>query len=402
MKYLFKKVKREKGAALILAIIFMSMFSALALAMTQMSTMNVQVAQNHKVANRALSAAQSGLECAQYLAINTNLPETHYNFVTENEADQVWSDFCTAVQSTSLGNDATVNSFNDSTGSGNEIVTEFQSYGSDQEFQLRFYRYDGQPHTINIQSIGKSDNTSRDIYMQMEITKNADVLNYAVAGRGRMWLVGDSHIHGNIYSTWDREEISPFKVDENSTVEGSINTCLTLDQIQSENYQLETLDANDEPMYDEDGNKIISSDDEIQGEHEEINYDVQHDNMPGLDISDYDTDCYNDGLYNIPASSDIEVEYFPHAAGNYNYPRDGTPSYTYNLKLYRHVYENEHFVDVRLPDDRNALFRNCVFDGVLYIDCYKSGYYHYNNVRFENCTFQGVIITDTPERLKWQ
>lgn len=83
-------------------------------------------------------------------------------------------------------------------------------------------------------------------------------------------------------------------------------------------------------------------------------------------------------------------------------PRDGTPRYTSNRKLNRHVYENETYADVRLPDDRNALFRNCTFEGVLYIDCYQSGSTKYNNVRFENCTFNGVIVTDSPQIFKWQ
>jgi hypothetical protein len=108
------------------------------------------------------------------------------------------------------------------------------------------------------------------------------------------------------------------------------------------------------------------------------------------------------GSGNIPASSNIEVEYFPHASGDYSYPRDGSPSRTSNRKLNRHVYENQTFTDTRLPDDRNALFKNCTFEGVLYIDCYKSGDSKYNNVRFENCDFNGSIVTDTPGSLKWK
>ncbi len=38
----------------------------------------------------------------------------------------------------------------------------------------------------------------------------------------------------------------------------------------------------------------------------------------------------------------------------------------------------------------------------MYIDCYKSGSYKYNNVRFENCTFNGTIVTDVPQQFKWK
>jgi hypothetical protein len=57
----------------------------------------------------------------------------------------------------------------------------------------------------------------------------------------------------------------------------------------------------------------------------------------------------------------------------------------------------------------NALFKNCAFEEVLYIDCSSTGTgtssSNYNNVRFENCTFNGVIVTNTPTSLTsgwWQ
>jgi hypothetical protein len=133
--------------------------------------------------------------------------------------------------------------------------------------------------------------------------------------------------------------------------------------------------------------------------------------MPGMNISDYDTDLYfdmvmtGDGNGNIPSSGTIETEYFPHASsgdGGYAVPRDGTPDDTWNRKLDRHVYENQTFTDQRLPSNRNALFRNCTFEGVLYIDCRKSGSIYYNNVRFEDCSFNGPIITDVPRKFKWK
>jgi len=82
-------------------------------------------------------------------------------------------------------------------------------------------------------------------------------------------------------------------------------------------------------------------------------------------------------------------------------PRDGTPWNTWNKKLTRHVYENQTFTNARLPNNYNALFRNCTFEEVLYIDCSKTGSSYYNNVRFENCTYNGVIVSDTPETFKW-
>ena len=126
--------------------------------------------------------------------------------------------------------------------------------------------------------------------------------------------------------------------------------------------------------------------------------------MPGMDIADYVTDGYDCGLAKIPScpSGSREIEYFPHATGNYNYPRDGSPGSTWNRKLKRHVYENQTFTNAKLPKNRNALFRSCTFEGVLYIDCANSGSSAYNNVRFENSTFNGTIVTDVPQSFKWR
>jgi len=240
----------------------------------------------------------------------------------------------------------------------------------------------------------------------MEITKDRSVLTYAIASKGRMWLTGDTTIHGDVFSSWDRTEIAPYNMTGDSTVMGTINTVLTSEQIQEQSYQLETLDEYGNPI-DADGNPLGSNyedrywgpDDEVQAYHEGINYGQPNTDMPGMDISHYNTDCYNSGLTNIPScpSADRVIEYFPHAAGDYTKPK-----YSSSRKLTRHVYEDQTFTDARLLDNRNALFKNCTFNDLLYIECYKSGSTGYNNVRFENCTFNGVIVTDVPQTFKWK
>ncbi len=267
---------------------------------------------------------------------------------------------------------------------------------------------------FTLEGIGNDGQVTRRVSIEMTIEKDRDVLNYAVASRGRMWLTGESTIHGDIFSSWDRAEISPFNMTNDTSVLGTINTVLSLEQIQAEDYQMETLDENGDPL-DINGvplgsnyeDRYYGSDDEIQAYHEDINYGQPNQDIPGMDIADYDTDGYNSDLTTIPSvpSGSRETEYFPHASsdeGGYSMPRDGTPGSTWNRELDRHVYENQTFTNAKLPDNRNALFRNCTFEEVLYIDCSKSGSSYYNNVRFENCTFNGTIITDVPQSFKWR
>jgi len=406
MKFASKSsLQNQRGVALILCMIFVLVFSALAASMATMSSTNAQLASNHHKVNLALAAAESGLECAKYVVSTvSNLPKTGQNFVSDSEAQTVWTKLCSHLQDLALDGQSVPAALPLTDGSGSYISTPSLNFGSSNtDFTVRFYRYNSDPYTIRLRSTGTNGQISRQVNMDMKITKDSDVLNYAVASRGRMWLTGDTTIHGDVFSSWDRAEIPPYNMTSDTAVLGTINTVLTLDEVKPEDYQLETLDANDNPIFDDQGDRIYSDEDEVQAYHEDINYGQPYQDMPGMDIADYDTDGYNSGLANIPACPEAsrQVEYFPHAAGNYNLPRDGTPSSTWNRKLTRHVYENETFTDARLPDNYNALFKNCTFKGVLYIDCYKSGSTKYNNVRFEDCEFKGTIITDVPQVFKW-
>jgi len=261
-----------------------------------------------------------------------------------------------------------------------------------------------------MQSVGSSGaitrRITRRIAVDMAVTKDAEVLDYAIASRGRMWLTGDTTIHGDLYSSWDRADISPFNMTGDSRVEGTINTVLELDDILDEGYQMETLDANGlafdihgDPLGDNYADRYYSEDDEIQAYHENINYgQPQGSDIPGMSISDYNTDDYTAGLATIPSSGDRTTEYFPHAAGDYTQKKYSS-SHTYS----RHVYENQTFTNALLPINRHALFINCTFEEVLYIDCYKSSTRQEksNNVRFQDCTFNGVIVTDVPQSMDW-
>ena len=391
-----KKIVRSKcrgGAALIISMIFVLIFSSLAVSMACLSGNNVQIANNHHKFNSALSAAQSALECGKYIVANTPLPSTSINIVTTEQANNAWNTLCARVQTQPwVAGQAGQTE--------NQIVTNAISFGQAYtSFQVKFYRSD--TYTIKLTGIGSDGQITKQVSINMKITKNNEVLNYAIASRGRMWLTGDTTIHGNLFSSWDRADISPYNMTSDSRVEGNINTVLTLPQIEAHNYQLETLDANDMPVFDEQGNRIYSQQDEIQAYHEGINYEQPFDNMPGMSIDDYNTDEYNIGLTSIPScpSSQRVMEYFPHAAGNYSQPRDSS-----STSFTRHVYEDQTFTDALLPLNRHALFRNCTFEDVLYIDCSKTSTSksYTNNIRFENCTFNGTIVTNVPRPFNWR
>lgn len=463
------KLRRQrKGATLVICMLFVLVFSAMAVSMATVAGTNTQVASNQHKANTALYAAQSGIECVKYLINTVDLAETTQNYVSAEEADEVWTDLQTHIQTEGLDGVTALSGgrFSDAVGSGDELTTPAITFdGSGASFILRLYRYDSDPRTIQIQSMGSHHTITRKIAMNMAVTKSRDILHYAVASRGRMWLTGDTTIYGDLFSTWDVPSVAPFNMTSDSAVLGTINTVLELDEMLDHGYQLETLDGNGnpifqfgetiydidgnvmagstgtidedyylvttdgEPVYDASGarifvdynNRVYGSADEIQGYHENINYydaDQHTTDMPGMDISDYDTSTYYSRTAVNPIEPETETittytwwggtyteevpitttEYFPHGSGGYDDYKSGS------LTLERCVYENQTFTDAYLSSDQNALFENCTFEGVLYVDCdnasQSSG--NCNNVRFNNCTFNGVIVTNVPDDLSWQ
>jgi hypothetical protein len=238
--------------------------------------------------------------------------------------------------------------------------------------------------------------------------------------------------------------VATFNMTSDSTVLGTINICWTKDQIEPKSWQFETWDASGNPIYQTDGSgniiyetdssghfllddngdkiksRVVSSGDEIQGICAGINYGEAPQKLDGMNIADYDTTIYynktrtaNGGNGDIPSptaqqynGNDASLatlgttngtkwryERFPHDAGNYT-----TGS---GIQVKRYIYKNQTFTDTRLPNDKNALFINCTFNNVLYVDCGKTTS-NYNNVRFDNCTFNGTIVTNTPQTFNWQ
>jgi len=442
-----RKKTVRKGFSSLLAIFFVTLFSVLAISFAAMSNVNVQMSRNHRDVSISQAAAESGLEYAKYL-VNSYVPpdeaRTPYNTVSADEASDTFGYFAAHVQ-TLLTNSALLGGKTISldTGAGQMRIPSDGGVrlttDSMAEFAISFELVtiaatedDPEYHQLVVTSSGYRGEVDRALRLVFPIRKGAEVLKYAVAGRGRIWLTGDSTVHGDIYSSWKYQNLSPFNITSDSTVEGTIGTILetgdtagNYDDLYADGnlmpYDLETLDAEGNPMYDGEGNKIISSSDEVQGDYEGINYDVDYDedgdgvtDMPGMKLSDYDTSTYYDATrtanggggdiyYSSSATQytgDIDIlpsgdwngkrwryEKFPHDAGSYT---TGT-----GLQVKRYIYKNQTFTDARLPDSKNALFINCTFNGILYVDCGKTGS-TYNNVRFEDCAFNGPIVTDTP------
>jgi hypothetical protein len=519
MKTPVKTIKnKHRGIALVMAMMFIVIFSAISIGFLSLSSANTQVADNHRIGNNALNAALSGLDCAKYVtakAYNAYLitpTKTGTNTVSGTEINTMWNtlytQLCNQLTTTSLGGTLTpAPSNNTATGTGQITISGIRYQNTNNTFSIRYSHTAGDPN-LWISSTGNAGGIARTVKMSYLITKDTTVMNYAVAGRCRVWLAGNTTIHGPMYSSWNlsnaqvsqlsqlaeqikqkmaagtlstsfatlvsslslsstnrttvlneltsgalspdkaaarcigfmaTSSISPFNTTNDSTVLGSINTCWTKDQIKLLNkWKLETQDASGNPIYQTDGSgnviyetdssgdflldnngqkiasRVVSAGDEIQGITSGINYGEAPSEMAGMNVADYCTSEYsnyytatrttNGGGGDIPTATSTVNEYYPHAVN-----ANGTPNYAVvspkgGLAVTRSVYQNQTFTNVRLPASRNALFKNCTFNGKLFVDCTGNvatgvGTSKYNNVRFDNCTFNGTIVTNVPTSL---
>lgn len=78
MKSVIRKFahQKRKAVALIVSMTFVLIFSALALSLAALSGTNLQVAENHRKANRARACAESGLEVVRFWLSQISLPGT--------------------------------------------------------------------------------------------------------------------------------------------------------------------------------------------------------------------------------------------------------------------------------------------------------------------------------------
>ena len=412
----------QKGSSTLMAMFFVSLFSVLSLSFVSMSHVNVNMSHNHQKMSTALAAAESGLEYAKML-VNTYDPTgsellTAVNTVGKVDAEIMFGNFVDHLYDV-MNNEDILGPHAIYYNEAGNVLQVPDNAGialsaddpSQFSLNLSLSEIDGKYHIVAT-STGITGDLSRQVQISFPIQKDQKVLEYAIASRGRIWVTGDTTIEGDIFSDYDNIARSPFNMTDDSTVNGTLNTVVSQQDAINALWQMETLepmldeygdpilDEFDNPVYgpvfDENGDRVYSPGDEVQGGHDGINYD-QYSGVPGMDISDYDTDGYVSGLGDILGSSTIQTEYFPHAAGNY-----AQKKYRSSRTLNRHVYQNQTFTNAKLPNNRNALFINCTFDEVLYIDVNKSGSTNYNNVRFEDCTFNGTIVTDTPASLKWK
>lgn len=177
----------RKGVALIVAMIFLAIFGALAVAMTSMTGTNAQASSNQKMTSRALASAESGLDIMRYamkkVAISGKTPDY-----------QIVSSLRTSLQNAMAGmNVGTLTVSED----GLSIIVPAIALNpaTGQSFSARITRLD--TDTLRMDVTGFAGEVDRTVRVTYSLARRGhSAFDFGVATRGPLTLQGNISVEG--------------------------------------------------------------------------------------------------------------------------------------------------------------------------------------------------------------
>jgi len=162
------KANSRRGFSSIMAVIFVALFSMLAISFTAISGINIQVSKNHRDMSAAQAASESGLEFIHYLIndyIANGADKTFDNTVSDDDAVNTFNDLASYLQDKLNGNllssyqsIGNVVSFSENGSTGLELLIPEVSVTSSQQvnFSLKFRQYNNDLKSLEVISTGRA------------------------------------------------------------------------------------------------------------------------------------------------------------------------------------------------------------------------------------------------------
>lgn len=178
---------RQRGSALVLSIVFVAVFSALAVAMATVSGTNVQMAENHRKADATRACANSGLEVVRYWMSQVAISGTT---AADQRFAQIGASLTSALADAGVTNFTTVST--ESTIAISEVSLDASRGHS---FSALLTKIDNDHVQLDvIGHYGPLEKTIRSNYLFAE---RADtVFDFGVASRGPVSLSGNVELEG--------------------------------------------------------------------------------------------------------------------------------------------------------------------------------------------------------------
>jgi len=211
--------RERTGAVLIISMIFVVVFSALAVSMATLSGNNVQLASNHQNLNAALAAAQSGQEVVRYLLSRVLIPSS-------TPQSQYFSEIITAVR-----NDLTTSGISGigvATNGAIAAVTLDSTTGRSFDGQILFDA--NQPTVMEVRVTGHGGQASRTITTSFDIEPyEFPIFKYGLATKGPLNFLGNPTITA-ANAAWEADvfvessgDLIALQVNGNTNFDGGIN-----------------------------------------------------------------------------------------------------------------------------------------------------------------------------------
>ena len=213
----------RRGVALILSMIFLAIFSTLAISMVSLSDTNAQLAGNHHEINNALASAQSGIEIVRHYISQARV-------LSDVASQDRLASIAASLQSDFSGM-ANISASYDSGTKTLTIPSVTLNSQSGQSFSATV-SYDGNDYdTIQVDIIGNGYKFSRTIRVNFDFTTIGNsIFDYGVATRGPLQMSGQSEINdvnlaidGSVFINAEGITGDAFSIINHASVSGDIS-----------------------------------------------------------------------------------------------------------------------------------------------------------------------------------
>lgn len=209
----------HKGSALVICVIFVAVFAALAVGLATISGANLQIADHQQEVNRAFANAESGLDVLKYwlnrVRIPSSTPTSQYLSATVSAIQNDLQD--TGVSNLVVTNDGAI-----------PPVTLSGAVG--QTFSGQISADAGHPGLLQLRISGTSGNAARTIQVQFSIEPyRFPIFNYGIATKGALRFPQNPTLTGAA-SNWEADiyiesagDITALQVGGNTNFDGDID-----------------------------------------------------------------------------------------------------------------------------------------------------------------------------------
>lgn len=212
--------RKHRGAAFVVSMIFILVFSALAVSMATLCDTNVQIAENQRKGDCARACAESGVDIVRFWLSRFSVPGA-------TEQSIVLSELATSLQS-----DLTENSITNITASfdGTTLTISDVPLDSDKSFSAQIIQLDADTLQMDVTGVYKTNTRTIRANYNFGVRLHT-VFDYGVATKGPLHLAGNIELSGaNVQVESDVYIVSEYsnlalEVIGNSSIAGDVHIC---------------------------------------------------------------------------------------------------------------------------------------------------------------------------------